>query len=71
MSTITYILNSYAGKLAHVQVVINCRHFVAQMGTSEETLAHSLGMPNIDDVMSYNSLTTIFYQHPKHRLQQS
>ena len=47
----------YSDKLAHVQVVINCQYSVAQMCTREDTLAHYLGIP--DDVMSYNSLTTV------------
>ena len=48
----------YSDKLAHIQVVINSRYSIAQMYTCEDTLAHSLGAPYIDDVMSYNSLTT-------------
>ena len=47
-----------ADKLVHIQVVINCQYSVAHMCTSEDTPAHNLGAPNIDDVMSYNSLTT-------------
>ena len=45
-------------KLAHVQVVINCPFSVAQMCTREDMLAHNLGAPYFDDVMSCNSLTT-------------
>ena len=33
---------------------INCRYSIAQMCTSEDTIAHNLGVPYIDDVMSYN-----------------
>ena len=46
---------------AHVQVVINCLYFVAQMFTLEDTLALNLGAPDIDDIMSYNSLTAVDY----------
>ena len=48
----------YSDKLAHIQVVINCRYSVAQKCTSEDTLTHNLGSLYFDDVMSYNSLTT-------------
>ena len=44
--------------LTHVQVVINSLYSVAQFWTSKDTLAHISGVPSIDDVMSYNSLTT-------------
>ena len=43
----------------HVQVIINCLNFVAQLCTREDGLAYILGTPAIDDVMSYNSLTTL------------
>ena len=52
------MMSIYSDKLAHVQVVINCRHLVAQMCTREAALAHNLGPPYIDDVMRYNSLST-------------
>ena len=52
-------MSIYWDKLAHVQVVINCWYSVAQMCTREDMLAHILGAPYFDDVMSYNSLTTI------------
>ena len=32
------------------------------MCTPEDTLARKLGAPHLDDVMSYNSLTTILKQ---------
>ena len=51
-------MSIYSDKLAHVQVVINWPYFIAQMCTREDMLAHNLGAPYIDDVMSYNSLTT-------------
>ena len=51
-------------KLAHIQVVIDCQYFVAQMCTHEDTHAHNLGAPYIDDVMSYN-LLTILVKHTK------
>ena len=50
---------TYSDKLAHVQVIINCQYSIAQMCTREDTLAHNLGVPYFDDVISYNSLTTI------------
>ena len=39
--------------------VISCQYSVAQMCTREATLALKLGAPYFDDVMSYNSLTTL------------
>ena len=50
-------MSIYSDKLAHVQVVINCRYSVAPMFNCEDTVAHNLGAPYIDDIMSYNSLT--------------
>ena len=52
-------------KLAHVQVLINCRYFVAQSCTSEGGLTYISGAPPIDDVMSYNSLPTKCYKKIK------
>ena len=52
------VMPVYPDKLAHVQVVINCQYSVAQMCTREDALAHNLDTQSIDDVMSYNSLTT-------------
>ena len=49
---------AYSDKLEHEQVVINCRYSIAKMCTRKDTLAHSLGEPCLDDVMSYNSLST-------------
>ena len=54
-------MNIYSDKLAHVQIVINCRDSIAQICTYEETLAHNLGVLYLDDVMSYNSLTTLSF----------
>ena len=51
-------MSIYSDKFAHVKVVINCPYSIAQMCTSEITLAHNLGGPYFDDVMSYNALTT-------------
>ena len=51
-------MSIYSDKLAHVQAIINCQYSIGQMCTREDKLAHNLGMPRIDDVMSYNSLTT-------------
>ena len=49
-------MSIYWDKLAHIQVVINCRFSIAQMCTREDSLAHYLGAPSIDDVMRYNML---------------
>ena len=38
--------------------IINCRYFVAQLYTHEDGLSYISGAPFIDDVMSYNLLTT-------------
>ena len=54
-------MSIYSDKLAHVQVVINCRYSVAQLCTREDTLAHNLGTLYFDDVMSYNLLTTLYF----------
>ena len=35
-------MSIYLDKLAHIQVVIDCQYSVAQMCTSEDTLAHYL-----------------------------
>ena len=43
---------AYSDKLAHEQIVINCRDSVAQMCPREDTFAHNLGSPYLDDVMS-------------------
>ena len=51
-------MSIYSDKLAHVQVVINCPYFVAPVCTREERLAHNLGAQYIEDIMSYNLLTT-------------
>ena len=48
-------MSIYSDKLANVQVVINC----APMCTCEDALAHNLGDPCIDDIICYNSLTTV------------
>ena len=52
-------MSIYSDKLARKQAVINCRYSIAQMCTREDTLAHNLGAPYFDDVMSYYSLTTL------------
>ena len=49
-------------KLAHVQVVINFRNINAQLCTREDGLAYISGASSIDDVVSYNSLTTILFK---------
>ena len=48
----------YSDKVPHVQVILNCQYFIAQMCTRENTLAHNLVVPYIYDLMSYNWLTT-------------
>ena len=45
-------MSIYSDKLAHVQGVIKCQDSVAQMCTREDTLAHNLGAPHLDDIMS-------------------
>ena len=55
-------MNIYSDKLAHIQVVINFRYSGAQMCTREDTLAHYLGAPFIDDVMRHNRLITLLQQ---------
>ena len=45
-------------KLAHVQLIRNCRYSVAQRCTRKDMLAHYLGALYLDDVMSHNELTT-------------
>ena len=45
-------MSIYSDKLAHVQVVINCPYFVAQICTREDPLALNLGVLYFDDVMS-------------------
>ena len=42
----------------------NCPYFVAPICTWEDALANNLGAPYIDDVMSYNSLTTQLFTFP-------
>ena len=49
----------YSDKLAHIQVIINCRYFMAQSCTSEGGLAYISGALSIDDVMSSNLLTPL------------
>ena len=57
-------MSIFSDKLAHVQVIIKCRYFAAQLCTCEDTLTHNLCTLYIDDVMSYNSLTTICLTSP-------
>ena len=52
-------MSIYSNKLAHVQVIINYQYSVSHMCTREDTLAHILGAPFVDDFMIYNLLTTI------------
>ena len=52
-------MSIFSEKLAHVQVIINCQHYVTQMSTREDTLAQCLGMSSMDDDMSHNELTTM------------
>ena len=52
-------MSIFSDKLAHVQVVINCRYSIVQMYTHEDMFAHYLGTPSLDDVMSHNELPTV------------
>ena len=45
-------MSIYSDKLAHVQVVINYQYYAAQMCTREDMLAHNLGVPCFDELMS-------------------
>ena len=51
-------MSIYSDKLAYVIIIINWRYSVAQMCTRRDTLAHYLGVPYLDDIMSQNELTT-------------
>ena len=51
-------MSIYSDKLAHVQVVINCIYYI-ELCTREDMLAYISDAPFIDDVMSYDLLTTI------------
>ena len=53
-------MSIYSDKLAHVQVVINCRYSVAQMCTREETQADWFTRAEIDDFMSQSELITVW-----------
>ena len=57
-------MSIYLDKLTHEQVVINCLSFFAQFCTGKDTLALILGMPSNEDIMSYDSLTTIAKAQP-------
>ena len=53
-------MSIYCEKLVHVQVIINCPYFVAQKNVYPKRLRSPAKLAcRIDDVMSYNSLTTI------------
>ena len=56
-------MSIYSDKLAHVQVVINCRNTDAQMCTCEDALAYISGA--LSNVMSFNSLTTVLFNLSK------
>ena len=51
-------MSIYLDKLAYVQVVVNFWYSIAEMCAREDTLAHNLGTPRVDDLMTYNLLTT-------------
>ena len=51
-------MSIYLENQAHVQVVIKCRYYVAQMCSGEDTLTHYLGLPFVDDKMRHNTLIT-------------
>ena len=50
-------MSIYLDKLAHMQVIINCWYYVAQMHTWEEIQAHFNECIVLDDVMSQSELT--------------
>ena len=52
-------MSIYSDKIAHLQVVVNCQYSIAQMCTRKDTLAHYLGAPYLDDVISQNELTEV------------
>ena len=52
-------MSIYSNKLAHVQVVINCRYSVAQMYTWEDAHARLFAPGILDGVSSQNELTTL------------
>ena len=52
-------MSVYSDNLAHAQVVINCPYSVAHLCTSEAMLAYNLGALHFDNVVNYNSLTTL------------
>ena len=56
------MMSIYSDKLAHVQVVINCRYSFAQLCACEDPLAHYLGARYLGDFMSQNELTTKFIE---------
>ena len=62
------VISIYSDKLAHVEVVINCRYSVAQICTHEDMLAYILGAPSIDDIMSHNLLTTYVMNNKGHKM---
>ena len=50
---------AYSDKLAHVQVIINCQNYIAQMCTWEDQHARLFMRAVLDGLMSQNELTTI------------
>ena len=52
-------MSIYSDKSAHVQVIISCQARDAPKCNSKDGMAYILGAPFIDDIMSYNSLTTL------------
>ena len=58
-------MSIYSDNLTHIQVVISCPSFDAQLCTREDTLAHKIGAPYFDDVMTHNSLTTASFKKDK------
>ena len=53
-------MSIYLDKFTHAQVFINYFYSIAYYCTGKDMLAHILGAPSIDDIMSYNSLTTLY-----------
>ena len=54
-------MSIYFNKLAHIQVLINCRYSVAQMHTWEDIHARLFTRAVVDEVMSQSELTTVYF----------
>ena len=54
-------MSIYSEKLAQVQVLINCRYLIAPSEPMKMPPLINVGALYIDDIMSYNSLTTVCF----------